>query len=152
MKKHLTLKSGTLVSELLKENGISLNPNKDISIFDKSYEDYFTFEGAVFVGTIELPTKKENELYKKCIDFVSISIESKDKKSYIPVFIMENKNIFFENDKEYNVKPWVVLYLGIDNVSYGKRFGNKKEAMDFVNKGCLASIEDFGYKLKTYNS
>ena len=76
MKKHLTLKSGTLVSELLKENKISLTPNKDISIFDKSYEDYFNFEGAVFVGAIELPTKKENELYKKCIDFVSISIES----------------------------------------------------------------------------
>lgn len=121
-----------------------------------------SMEAAVFagfldnlVGFIQIPDQTHGRLFKHC-SFSTIGFTGKDGLSYIPVFVFQSVTAIFDSDIYKNVNfqelPWVVLYHGCDNHSYGRRFKTEFEANRFVKNGYVNGFSNVHGKLEFYNS
>lgn len=107
------------------------------------------------IGFNQVPDKQHGRLEKDC-QLSSIGFVAKDGLSYVPVFLFLCETAIFDSDIYKNVNyqetPWVVLYHGNDNHSYGRRFKNEFEANRFVTNGFVNGFFHVHGKLEFYNS
>lgn len=107
------------------------------------------------VGYIQIPDESHGRLFKHC-QFSTISFVAKDGLSYLPVFVFHCDDAIFDSDIYKNIDmqaiPWVVLYHGRDNHSYGRRFKTEFEANRFVKNGYVNGFDNVHGKLEFYNS
>lgn len=107
------------------------------------------------VGYIQIPDESHGRLFKHC-ELSSIGFVAKDGLSYVPVFVFLCDTAIFDSDIYKNVNyremPWVVLYHGIDNCSYGRRFASEFDANRFVKNGFVNGFFNVHGKLEFYNS
>lgn len=141
---------------LVEDSGIPLVLVKPETVrLNQMEADVFAGFIESLVGFIQIPDDQHGRLFTHC-NFSQIGFEAKDKKSYLPVFIFEKNEAFFDseiyNDHAFATKPWVVLYHGRDNCSYGRRFKSKFEATRFSEKGFVNGFSNVAGKLEFYNS
>lgn len=107
------------------------------------------------VGFIQIPDRTHGRLFKHC-SFSTIGFSGKDGLNYLPVFVFQCDTAIFDSDIYKNVNfqelPWVVLYHGRDNHSYGRRFKTEFEANRFVKNGYVNGFSNVHGKLEFYNS
>lgn len=107
------------------------------------------------VGFVQIPDESHGRLFKHC-QFSSIGFVAKNGLSYVPVFVFLCDTAIFDSDIYKNVNfqetPWVVLYHGRDNHSYGRRFTSEFDANRFVKNGFVNGFFHVHGKLEFYNS
>lgn len=119
-------------------------------------------ESAVFgglepfmVGFAQVPSKEHGRLNTHCV-LSNISFTAQDGLSYVPVFVFERNDRFFDPEiyqgKSFEGLSWIALYHGNDNCSYGRRFRSEFDALRFVKKGFVNGFENVSGKLDFYNS
>lgn len=107
------------------------------------------YEGS-FVGFIQIPNEKYTLIYNNNT-LSHIAAQNDDGDLFVAVHLFKAEREFFdpESDENFTEKPYVVLFYGTDNSSYGKRFVTKEEALQFIKLGYLAGIDQ---NLDYYNS
>lgn len=149
---HVKMISENDIIELAKKSNTPTHLQLNVE-FDKQSEwinkynqdDNFISNG--FVGFIQL---SDDNILKQYCSFESIAFRGSDNKSYVPTYIFERNEPFFDhNEDDSKEKPIVVFFHGTDNGSYGERFKTMQEAQDFVSNGFLCG---FKRKLRFYNS
>lgn len=107
------------------------------------------------VGFIQIPDQSHGRLFKHCL-FSTIGFSGKNGLNYLPVFVFQCDTAIFDSDIYKNIDmkatPWVVLYHGRDNHSYGRRFKTEFEANRFVKNGYVNGFDNVHGKLEFYNS
>lgn len=131
---------------LVPTSAVKLNPME---------ADVFAGFNDELVGYIQIPDESHGRLFKHC-KLSSIGFVAKDGLSYVPVFVFLCNTAIFDSDIYKNVNyqemPWVVLYHGRDNCSYGCRFASEFEANRFVKNGFVNGFFHVHGKLEFYNS
>lgn len=146
--KHITNED---LDSLAKHSGIPLelcdNSVAELKDWGSDFEN--TFDGG-FVGYIEVPNSEQHQILSNYCQFSFIAFRNEQKKTYVPVFIINRNDKFFDADTDENIKglDWIVLFLGTDNCSFGERFINKVDAKEFVKNGFKCGMK----KLRGYNS
>jgi len=103
-----------------------------------------------FVGFIQIPNEKYTLIYNNNT-LSHIAAQNDDGELFVAVHLFKAEREFFDPESEENFieKPYIVLFYGTDNSSYGKRFVTKEEALQFIKLGYLAGIDQ---NLDYYNS
>jgi hypothetical protein len=57
-------------------------------------------------------------------------------KNYIACHFFYCSTNYMVNDIDYTMKPYILMLMGNDDLSYGKRFKTSKEAIEFFNVHC----------------
>lgn len=57
-------------------------------------------------------------------------------KNYIACHIFYCDTEYLIRDEYYNTKPYILMLMGNDDLSYGKRFKTSKEAIEFFDTRC----------------
>jgi hypothetical protein len=131
---------------LVPADRVKLNP-MEADVF-KGFEKHL-------VGFNQIPSKDNGRLFTHCL-FSQIGFDSKDGLGYIPVFVFEEEGTIFDSEifmaKSYEGHKWVVLYHGLGNHSYGRRFRSEFDAMKFVKNGFKNGFQNVTGKLEFYNS
>jgi len=141
---------------LAADSNISLDliPVDKVKI-DRMSADVFSGFNQHLIGFNQVPSEDHGRLHTHC-HLSNIGFLAKDGLSYVPVFKFLQEDAIFDSDiydnKPYQQTPWVVLYHGHDNCSYGMRFKNEFDADRFVKRGYLNGFFNVYGKLKFYNS
>lgn len=143
------------ISDLSRSCGISKGCVHSPLEFNNEYAQDIDSWHEGFEGFIELPNKQEHSILYSYNKLSHITQETVDKRLYIPVFVNETRRAFFDDPHEtaelIDAKPWVVLFLGNDNCSYGYRFETKDKAMNYLKAGFEVGLPTHP-KLYFYNS
>jgi hypothetical protein len=107
------------------------------------------------VGFNQVPAKEHGRLFTHC-KLSNIGFVAKNGLSYVPVFMFVHENELFDSElyseKSCDGLPIVVLYHGVDNASYGRRFKSEFEANSFIKNGFKNGFDNISGKLEFYNS
>lgn len=139
-------------------------------------EPYYDMDkNAKIIGYLKLPTNiNEEKIFEKYAPLSFIYCRSEKENFYIAVQLFRYQRILFEeedmkynNDDEYDddnecnddeekddpriSEPWVLFFVGNDDLSLGMRFKTKEEALSFFNEENLNNIKDFSDIFYTYN-
>lgn len=131
---------------LVPASAVKLNP-MEADVFAGWLDD--------LVGYIQIPDESHGRLFKHC-ELSSIGFVAKDGLSYVPVCVFTSDTAVFDSEifcgKSFDGLPWVVLYHGRDNCSYGRRFVSEFDANRFVKNGFVNGFFNVHGKLEFYNS
>jgi hypothetical protein len=165
------------IEDLSNNSNIPLIPNsgEDVGVekYMQEYQSGFKSSNQTteFLGYIEVPNAKEHAVLHNFNTLSLIAAQSTTGKYYVPVFLFDGRVGYAEHeaDEEYegyffdggegvygkvdikklnNEKPYIVMYLGTDNASYGQRFETIEKAKAFIALGFKAGFKD----LLFYNS
>ena len=135
----------------------------------QKYQESFRKDAGEFLGYIEVPNEKEHSILHNYSQFCAMSAAGKEGKMYVSVYLFDGRanpldkddcGFFFDSgdggdDMSTDAinalnedMPWIVMFYGTDNMSYGQRFKDIEDARKFAGLGFKAGFE----KLRYYNS